>query len=70
MSCFKEARRYVKCAGEPSVGGIFIFPLGIADCANGIADCADRIPDDADGIADDTDGIKDDTDGTNTAMVG
>ena len=55
MSCFKEARRYVKCAGEPSVGGIFIFPLGIADCA--------------DGIADDTDGIKDDTDGTNTAMV-
>ena len=56
MSCFKEARRYVKCAGEPSVGGIFIFPLGIADCA--------------DGIADDTDGIKDDTEGTNTAMVG
>ena len=63
MSCFKEARRYVKCTGEPSVGGIFIFPLGIADCADGIAD-------DADGIADDTDGIKDDTGGTNTAMVG
>ena len=62
MSCFKEARRYVKCAGEPSVGGIFIFPLGIADCA-------DRIADDADGIADDTDGIKDGTEGTNTAMV-